>query len=368
MSTPARTLDLGPWLWSARRDLCVFGGSAGFALGLVALGHWFGFGGGELPEWGFLAFVLAIDVAHVHSTLFRTYLDREELARHPARYALVPVLAYGASVALYAHAPLMFWRVLAYVALFHFIRQQVGWVAVYRARAKNTSALDRFLDEATVYAVTLYPVVAWHAHLSETRFAWFLTGDFVSVESLARAVLPLARASFFALLGAFLLRQGLRAFTARRLELGKTVVVIATALSWYVGIVATNSDFDFTVTNVITHGVPYAALLWAYVKERRKDEAAGLPGRIAGLGLSGFVVVLVALAFVEEFGWDALVWHDRPWLFGAGIELGARSLIWLVPLLALPQATHYVLDGMLWRRADTRARPAQKRALGFGAT
>jgi hypothetical protein len=24
--------------------------------------------------------------------------------------------------------------------------------------------------------------------------------------------------------------------------------------------------------------------------------------------------------------------------------------MWLVPLLALPQATHYVLDGFIWRR------------------
>jgi hypothetical protein len=25
-------------------------------------------------------------------------------------------------------------------------------------------------------------------------------------------------------------------------------------------------------------------------------------------------------------------------------------LMWLVPLLALPQSTHYVLDGFIWRR------------------
>ena len=39
----------------------------------------------------------------------------------------------------------------------------------------------------------------------------------------------------------------------------------------------------------------------------------------------------------------------------------------VVPLLALPQAVHYVLDGVLWRRDDTRTRPAQRRALGFTA-
>jgi hypothetical protein len=65
--------------------------------------------------------------------------------------------------------------------------------------------------------------------------------------------------------------------------------------------------------------------------------------------------------------WDRLVWHDRDWLFGASSgQLGPIVLAFVVPLLALPQATHYVLDGMLWRRSDSRSRPAQRRALGFG--
>jgi hypothetical protein len=34
------------------------------------------------------------------------------------------------------------------------------------------------------------------------------------------------------------------------------------------------------------------------------------------------------------------------------VELGNDLLALLVPLLALPQATHYVLDGWIWRRRD----------------
>jgi hypothetical protein len=150
-------------------------------------------------------------------------------------------------------------------------------------------------------------------------------------------------------------------------ELGKTTVVLSTAAVWYVGIVVTNSDFDFTVTNVIAHGLPYAALLWAYAAERRKEAPDTFSGRVAGGGLVAFLALIVGLAFVEELGWDYFVWHDRPWLFGGGVELSAAALGWLVPLLALPQGVHYVLDGMLWRRGDTRARPAQRRALGFDA-
>ena len=36
-------------------------------------------------------------------------------------------------------SPQLFWRVLAYLAVLHFVRQQYGWVALYRAAARATS-------------------------------------------------------------------------------------------------------------------------------------------------------------------------------------------------------------------------------------
>jgi hypothetical protein len=74
---------------------------------------------------------------------------------------------------------------------------------------------------------------------------------------------------------------------------------------------------------------------------------------------------MLVLAFVEELFWDRLVWHQKSWLFGHGAPLDEAWLSWLVPLLALPQLTHYVLDGFLWRRGETRRLPAQRTALGL---
>ena len=62
-----------------------------------------------------------------------------------------------------------------------------------------------------------------------------------------------------------------------------------------------------------------------------------------------FLGLLWAIAFVEELVWDRAVWHDRPWLFGDGWDVGSAKLV-LVPLLALPQLTHYVLDAFIWKR------------------
>lgn len=360
----ARTVDFGPWLFGPRRDLAVFGLSAALPLGLVAARRASG-GAPELPEWAWLVFVLGIDVGHVYSTLFRTYLDGDELRRHRTRYVAAPLAAYAIGVVLYAMGPLLFWRVLAYVALFHFVRQQVGWAAVYRAREGRRHRVDAVIDSAALYLATLYPVFVWHADPAGRPFSWFIEGDFVLSPALAPWE-PLAFALWVGALGAFALRQIQRAATERLFPLGRVVVVIGTASIWYVGIVASTSDFDFTVTNVVAHGVPYVALLYAYASARRKVRKGSAAGAIAGAGIGAFVTMLLVLAFVEELAWDRLVWSERPWLFGGGgPPLTAALMAAIVPLLALPQATHYVLDGMLWRRSDTRQNRAQRVALGF---
>ena len=63
-----------------------------------------------------------------------------------------------------------------------------------------------------------------------------------------------------------------------------------------------------------------------------------------------FLATLWFVAYVEEMLWDRTLWHDRAWLFGGGLQVGVAAIV-IAPLLAVPQLTHYVLDGLLWRRA-----------------
>src|SRR6185436_9824454 len=55
------------------------------------------------------------------------------------------------------------------------------------------------------------------------------------------------------------------------LNIGKDIVLATTAVCWYVGIVTFNSDYAFTVTNVIIHGVPYLVLVYWYASLRREQ-------------------------------------------------------------------------------------------------
>src|SRR6185369_10525430 len=69
--------------------------------------------------------------------------------------------------------------------------------------------------------------------------------------------------------------------------------------------------------------------------------------------IPAMVGFLVLLAFLEEGLWDGLVWREHLELFPGFQWLphveGLSALTLLVPLLTVPQLTHYILDGVIWR-------------------
>lgn len=335
MSRPA-------WLFSRRVDLGVFAGSFVLSMGALALGAAAGVLHDETPGWAWLPAVVLCDVAHVWATVFKTYLDPRERRARARLFAVAPAVALAASVALYAVGELAFWRALAYVAIFHFVRQQYGWVALYRAKAGETDTFGRIVDTAAIYAATCGPLLYWHTHVPR-RFSWFVANDVVA---LPPVLYPIGTALYAIALAAYAVRAA-SLWARGRGNAGKDVVVVTTAVSWFVGIVVFDSDYAFTVTNVLMHGIPYFAIVWTHAKASRATE----PGVARSLTqhVLVFLGALWLVAFVEELLWDRAVWHDRPWLFGDGWEIGSLKLV-VVPLLALPQLTHYVLDGFIWKR------------------
>jgi hypothetical protein len=331
------------WLFSREVDLSVFLGSAVVSLLLLAVGWQVGILNEESPDWTWITAVLLIDIAHVWSTSFRVYFDAEEFKRRIWLYTLDPIFGYGIGVALYSEGELVFWRVLALVAVFHFVRQQYGWVALYRRKSGETSRLTWWIDAAAVYLATVYPLAFWMTNLPR-KFEWFVADDFFALPALVEtALFPVYVLALTAYFGKSIYLYFAEGF----LNIGKDIVVATTAVCWYVGIVFFNSDYAFTVTNVIIHGVPYFALIYFYAKRRR--EKAGRVYQKLSANWLVFLATLWALAYIEELFWHRGVWHDKNWLFGANWDLGNLKSL-LVPLLAIPQLTHYVLDGFIWRK------------------
>lgn len=324
----------------------------------------FGRSDAEVSLAAWLLLVVAVDVAHVYGTLFRTYWHPEERRRHGGLLYVVPAACWAIGVALYAFGPGLFWRVFAYVAVFHFVRQQYGFLRIYSRKDGEAARRWAWLDALVVYLGAGWPLLYWHAHLPR-EFHWFVEGDFVP--GLPPAIANVALVAYVSAGVAYVVKETLLGRRGVALNVPKQLILLGTALSWGVGIVAFEGDLAFTLTNVLSHGIPYLGLTWIYGRRQRakSPEMRVLPGLsyravFAAWGVPLFLALLVGLAYVEEGLWDALVWRERGAAFGPfwhwlGTFRAERAQIWLVPLLALPQATHYVLDGFIWRLREAGA-------------
>jgi hypothetical protein len=134
----------------------------------------------------------------------------------------------------------------------------------------------------------------------------------------------------------------------------KNLIIGGTIVSWYFGIVHFNSDLIFTALNVLSHGIPYMALIWLY-ESRKEERASNHPFALffTTYGWILFLGFLALLAFIEEGLWDSMVWKEHGSLFSIFSFLPFLEdktwLAFLIPTLSLPQLTHYILDGYIWR-------------------
>lgn len=316
----------------------------------------------QIPLWVWVCLVLAIDVSHVYSTLFRTYFNSNEFEENKLIFTLIPVFVWIVGAIIYSFDGLLFWRFLAYVAVFHFIRQQYGFVRLY-SRNDNSSKLEVWFDQLCIYVFTLYPIIFWHTHLPR-NFHWFVDGDFLS--GVPKQFEKISFVIYLAVLVLFFLKEVFLVFKLKKMNILKLLVVISTAMTWYFGIVYFNGDMIFTLTNIVAHGIPYLALIWLY-GEREKDKvhAPLIFNRFSykfffsKYSLPIYFGLLFVFAFLEEGFWAGLVWREHLEFFkifsSFPIVTSRETLSWLVPLLTLPQATHYVLDGFIWKVRDKNA-------------
>lgn len=308
----------------------------------------------EVSSFWWVLLVLCIDVSHVYSTLFRLYWDRPTFQQYKQTLILIPLVALIAGIALHYYSPLAFWRVLAYTAAFHFVRQQYGFLRLYSRRDPSTR-VTRWIDTVVIYAATLYPLAYWHIHLT-CQLSWFISGDFIPLPGIhADGFLSWLYAGSIVLYVLkeiwFLARKGV-------FNIPKNLLVVGTLASWYVGIVMFQGDLIFTLLNVVAHGIPYMGLIWIY-GEKKSSVSFSFTWR----GVLIFAGVLLLLAYLEEGLWDLLVWKDHPDVFPVLTSLPPLPqgllLSIVVPILVLPQVTHYVLDGFIWRFSkDPNARVA----------
>lgn len=325
------------WLVSPAYDLACFSGPAFLTATAALLLP----SGAETSLLGWLLLVVLIDVAHTWATLYRTWLDPRVRAERAGLLWGIPTVAAAGAFLVHGLARPWFWTALAYLAVYHFVRQQQGFAALYRARAGVArESLEARVEHALVGVLCLWPVLWWHVHLPR-RFAWFTADDFL-VGLPAWVLWPTG----VALVALAVTWAGLRLRSGVAMP-GRDLWVGSTAATWFGGIVLTDGDLSFTLANVVAHGVPYFALVHlACRRQWAEGEGPVSAAWFRPARVGAFLAVPMGAALAEELLWDGLVWREH--LFSAA-QLPEWVPALAVPLLAVPQLTHYLLDGYIWK-------------------
>lgn len=358
------------WIVSARFDLAMI--AVPFTVAVVALSLLAGLGLKE-PLWAYLLCFVAFDVAHVWATAYLTFLDKEAFARRRALYLWSLPVSFFAAFSLHQFSAGAFWTALSYFAIFHFAKQQYGFIAIYKAKARERDPLDYHLDKLTLWTGALGPVLLWHA-TPAGQFDWFDGEERFLLRLPEEAKLVIAGLMF--LVGAAWLIRQLHVFArGDGVNTGKSLWMIGSWVSWYVGVRLSDHLLVSAAFLNFFHGLPFLMLVWHRMRVRWADVTTSSEQRrerppfLARLTRKGrwplFYGLLFAVAFVEEALWDGVVWGTYlPAL--TGLSAPALSALWLsfwVALLSLPQIVHYFLDGFLWKLDEHN--PDLRAALGL---
>src|SRR5262249_11785632 len=154
-----------------------------------------------------------------------------EFQRRRTLYCSVPALSFLSATIAYSVDALLFWRLLAYTAVWHFVRQQYGFLALYRRRHGERQRAEARLDGALLYLSPLDPLFYWHTHLPR-RFVWFVEGDFLPLA--ASRLASAAGWLYAAVVVLYLVKEGGKLLAGRAPSAGKNLLLLTTALTWYV--------------------------------------------------------------------------------------------------------------------------------------
>ncbi|PCJ52398.1 MAG: hypothetical protein COA79_23905 [Planctomycetota bacterium] len=341
------------WIVSKKYDLFMFLTPLGLAS--LCLFTWLLPPYKYIPLWAFILFIISFDVAHVWATLYRTYFDKEEFNKKKVLYLLpIPIFLY-ASFSLHFNSQSLFWTILAYIAIVHFIKQNYGFMSLYKIKNNENNRFDYYLDKWVIWAGALGPVIWWHAS-PKRQFDWFNAGENFIVQVPPVYIKDLT-ILYFLLHIIYLIRVGQQYFKNNYFNPGKNLIIFANSLTWGIGIYYANDAIVSAAFLNLFHGIPFIGIVWyiCYTKWQKLEKGDNSKKWIFHLSKKKnffyFFIIIFLLALTEEMFWDGIVWQRYfPEFLSTPLpKVDNFTLSICVAVLSLPQIMHYFLDAWIWK-------------------
>lgn len=316
------------------------------------------------PIW-FFVFLIVFDTGHVWATLLRTY-DRKNIRIQKRKIlTTIPIVSFfilfilsifGMQSTDWTILPFMF---IAYMAVFHFIKQQVGFIQLYHHKEsipKSLRTVSTFANKWIWWSSTLFPFLWWMMEYEDKNFEWFMKWEFTFLAN----IIP-HFSGIWILFGGivmlYILIECIIIFFWWKLNPLKILYIIGTFGVWYSGMVVHNNVFIFGFGNVLLHAMNYYGIVIASTQNNPKDYRVWLQNRILSHNIYAISLILmstiVIFAFVEEYFWDQFIWQSESrffWDFLYNTIHNPIILAVIFSLLGSIQVSHYLLDRYIWKK------------------
>ncbi|MBP9779778.1 hypothetical protein KBD33_04125 [Candidatus Gracilibacteria bacterium] len=314
------------------------------------------------PLW-FFVFAIFFDVGHVWGTLYRGYLQKNIFKNHANLLIGVPLLSIGvliffSSFTLPGHEPLYVpLSFLAYFAVFHFMKQQIGFMQLYAKKSEKLGSFEKIsktLDNTMIWIATGFPFIYWLMNYDILTINWFTPGEFSLLAGFIPQI-PFIWILYILAILIYSISQLIFIAEGVRMNPLKYIYLLGTAYVWFNGMVLYDNIIIFGLGNILLHGINYYGIIIGSTFKNIESYNEFLQNikRKGGWMLSIFIIMtLGALGFIEEFFWDQFFWQERSILFSDILYSFGHNHIFLIivfSLLGSIQLTHYILDRYIWR-------------------
>ena len=290
--------------------------------------------------WGLLALIgyVFIDSGHAYVTALRTYFQKNILLSNP-RFILVPTLCFLVFFLWAYFGQPYLWSFVIYATFYHNTRQHYGILKWYEKLNSPIPKSSFFL-----YFFTVMPFIGFHFKDFKYSGIYHL-GEFFFYPQPILFSLFLTLNSIGLL---WFLWTYAQKIWQNAPEKPAVFAILFPALINFTCFYLGNSLDQVLLPMVAVHGIAYYFLT---AKVLKTNEAKS---RHFGIYMLVIVLVSCGFGFMEYFTSANFAEVTSPEHYKGRLNM---SLI--ISLIVVPSITHYILDGMIWRKTD----PEFKRTL-----
>lgn len=308
------------------------------------------------PLWLFI-FIVIFDVAHVWATLYMVYFNKKALEKHKKLYILTPIIVFIITFFIinYDRSWFLLFYIIWFLAVYHFIKQQIWFILIYAQKEENTNKIDKIMDKTIWWSITWIPILYWFCNLETRNYIWFMPWEFFKIDI---EFFPIIWIIFVWIIFVYVIYETIRIFIWKKVNYIKYLYIFVTFFIWFNWIVWNNSLIIFAFWNVFLHWLNYLWLSYHSTLNKMASweyKANKIIEKFIKKWFVWFFIILFVIAIVEEYLWDQFfrfevseLWWNTFYDLAQNTNIYIFSII--ISILTIPQITHYFLDWYIWKK------------------